>query len=298
MSENAGSMQALRQQVAGCPSGDRLAAALETASLANSDIPALICSVIGEKLAVTAPSTGGAESGAAATKGGAAVVATSPAAAVPATVAAAAPAERVSLADALCVIDGLMFLSPRCERRLCCCCLDRPLCARCVAVGPVWEGGCLSICVTPRYAALLCCFSHATLPTLPVSQRCPQGQAAAGAVWRPPGSEDFEGRPQRALGCHQACGGEWAMGRGSGRCLGGEKVRAWPGDVWASHQVLTWRWGRARLAAARPARVSAVILESGPLKPTLYFLLVLLQIMDCIPGDTKGKVLLYLHIDR
>ena len=105
MSENGGGMQALCKEVAGCPTGARLAAALESASLANSDIPSLITAVIGEKLAASGSAGGGSKPAAAS---GAV-----PAAATPAGVAAAAPGERQSLDSALCVVDGLSFLHPR-----------------------------------------------------------------------------------------------------------------------------------------------------------------------------------------
>lgn len=113
MSENAGGgMQALRKEVAGCPTGARLAAALESASLANSDIPSLITAVIGEKLAASGSAGGTAKPAAA---GGSA-----PAPATAAGAAAAAGGERQSLDSALCVADGLSFLHPRCAATLAC----------------------------------------------------------------------------------------------------------------------------------------------------------------------------------
>ncbi|PRW39086.1 Structure-specific recognition [Chlorella sorokiniana] len=115
MSENGGSMQALRKEVAGCPSGARLAAALESASLANSDIPSLITAVIGEKLAASGSAGAAAAKPAAA---GGTVGSGAPAAATPAAAAAAAPAERQSLDSALCVVDGLSFLHPRGKQQL------------------------------------------------------------------------------------------------------------------------------------------------------------------------------------
>jgi len=79
-------MEALREVLKGCSSGPKLVAALEKAEVAGGEIPGLIASCINERVA---GSTNGA--------------------------AAAAGAERSSLQDALCVIDGLMFLSPRSE---------------------------------------------------------------------------------------------------------------------------------------------------------------------------------------
>jgi hypothetical protein len=105
MAENG--MRGLREAVQACPSGPRLAAALEGASLANSDIPALISAVIQEKLAA------GTGCAAPAAAPAAAVSAAAPAAAAAATTAAGIGKERASLAGALCVIDSLMFLSPR-----------------------------------------------------------------------------------------------------------------------------------------------------------------------------------------
>ena len=91
-------MDTLRAAVKGCSTGPQLVAALENAAeLANGPIPALVAAVIGEA------------------KGGGAAVADGSAAPAPpaAAVAAAAPTERKSLEDALCVVEGLMFLSPR-----------------------------------------------------------------------------------------------------------------------------------------------------------------------------------------
>ena len=101
-------MRGLREAVQACPSGPRLAAALEGASLANSDIPALISAVIQEKLAA-----GTVCAAPAAAPSAAVAAAVAPAAAVPAAAAAGSGEERASLAGALCVIDSLMFLSPR-----------------------------------------------------------------------------------------------------------------------------------------------------------------------------------------
>ena len=109
-------MQALRKEVAGCPTGARLAAALESASLANSDIPSLITAVIGEKLAASGSAGGTAKPAAA----GGAVGGSAPAPVTAAGAAAAAGAERQSLDSALCVADGLSFLHPRCAATLAC----------------------------------------------------------------------------------------------------------------------------------------------------------------------------------
>lgn len=79
-------MEALREALKGCSSGPKLVAALEKADVAGGDIPGLIARCIKER---EAGSTNGA--------------------------AAAPVAARSSLQDALCVIDGLMFLSPRSE---------------------------------------------------------------------------------------------------------------------------------------------------------------------------------------
>ncbi|KAI7835920.1 hypothetical protein COHA_010181 [Chlorella ohadii] len=115
MSENAGGgMQALRKEVAGCPTGARLAAALESASLANSDIPSLITAVIGEKLAASGSAGGTAKPAAA----GGAVGGSAPAPVTAAGAAAAAGAERQALDSALCVADGLSFLHPRGKQQL------------------------------------------------------------------------------------------------------------------------------------------------------------------------------------
>lgn len=57
----------------------------------------------------------------------------------------------------------------------------------------------------------------------------------------------------------------------------------------------------ASCAAPLPAASCAALFPACPLCSKLASspkFRVLLQIMDSIPGDTKGKVLLYLHVDR
>ncbi len=119
-------MEALRDAVKACQSGAALVKALEGAGVTGGPIPVLIADCMHER-------TGAAASAA-------------PAAAPPANGAAtaalaAAPlplGERAAVDNALCVIDGLMFVSPRCDesrlKTLLAC--ERATAARVLPVGP------------------------------------------------------------------------------------------------------------------------------------------------------------------
>ena len=88
MAEN-GEMDALADLLKPFASGGALLGALRNSNISkSSDIPQLIAAVINEKLG-----------------------------AAPAPTVPAADAPRVSTSDALCVINGLMFISPRCARQ-------------------------------------------------------------------------------------------------------------------------------------------------------------------------------------
>ncbi|KAL4440362.1 hypothetical protein ABPG75_003363 [Micractinium tetrahymenae] len=98
-------MDTLREAVKACRSGPGLVEALEGAGVAGGPIPGLIADCLNERAGAAAA--------------GAPAVAPANGVAAPAAAAAAAPpGERASLDSALCVIDGLMFLSPRGKQQL------------------------------------------------------------------------------------------------------------------------------------------------------------------------------------
>ena len=149
-------MEALLDALKPCPTtGPPLAAALRSANLANTGVPELITAVIKE--------LGGGQQAPPAGGEGA--------------------QQRVCLADALCTIDGLAFLTPR------------------------WgaEGGaeCPRCCCTATRRRR----RHSLPPAAARLAFAAQGQAAAGALCRPLRGQDHQGRPDGALRGHQARGG-------------------------------------------------------------------------------------------
>ena len=264
-----------------CPAGPRLAAALESASLANSDIPALISAVLAEKQA--AAGVGGKPAAAAGKPAGAAAGG-KPAPAVAAAPPPAAPGERVSFDGALSVIDNLQFLNPRCA---------------CWPVFATWLGACCRGTASlvgrhgePRLLPIAAATTAAAAP------RACRGKQQLGLFADRLVVKTAKADIAVALGRHQARGG--ACGDAGGQRSGLRWALRCAGVAHTDHTALAWSQ-HGRLPSARnlcPARNLCLLhtrthrhTHTCPFRPPL-------QIIDRVPGDTKGRVLLYLHVDR
>lgn len=163
--------------------------ALQGAGVAGGPIPGLITDCMHERAGAV-----GLAAPAAAPPANGAEAATTAAAAPP------GPAKRASVDSALCVIDGLMFLSPRCGSS---------------SVGPLLVGGGAQLLRPRRSTRPRDVYTWRTvLPTC-----LAQGQAAAGAVQGLPDGQDAQGRHLGALGRHPARGGEPQQSRAVRGCL-------------------------------------------------------------------------------